>query len=116
MYGLAAELRSHGIKTGIVSNIYSLFAKSVRLLGDYRPFDPVILSCEVKIRKPDPAIFKLAYERCGVKAEETIFIDNLQSNIDAAKKLGMKAVLAENTDQTVKDVKEILLQENSLQV
>lgn len=114
LYRLTTELHSKGIRVGIISNIYTIFAKIVSMLGDYRGFDPVILSCEVKLKKPNPAIFRLALQRCRASPEETIFIDNLQENVDAAEQLGMKVILARNSDQIVADVKRIFTKENGI--
>ena len=39
--------------------------------------------------KPDPAIYQLALTRFGLSAEQTIFIDDREDNIDAARAEGM---------------------------
>lgn len=116
VYALAAGLRIHGIKTGIVSNIYTIIAKILRLMGDYDGFEPVILSSDVGLDKPDPAIYRLAIEKTGVKAGEIIFVDNRTDNIKAASDIGMQTVLAKNPDQIVAEVKNILSKENSLEL
>jgi 2-haloacid dehalogenase len=51
-------------------------------------FDDVILSGLVKVTKPDPAIFKLLLNKTGYKASECVLIDDSQTNIDTANKLG----------------------------
>jgi FMN phosphatase YigB (HAD superfamily) len=43
--------------------------------------------------KPDPAIYKLALDRLGTRPEETLFIDDKQPNIDAARALGIVPIL-----------------------
>jgi FMN phosphatase YigB (HAD superfamily) len=42
--------------------------------------------------KPDPAIYQLVLERLGTRPEETLFIDDKQANIDAARALGLVAI------------------------
>ena len=116
VYDLVDELRSHGIKTGIVSNIYSIFAKLIRLTGDYNQFDPVILSCDVKIKKPGIGIYKVAIKRLNLRPEELLFVDNRVENVAAAQELGMKVVLAKDSNQTAADVKKIILEENGLKL
>ena len=113
---LAQELRRHGIKTGILSNIFLTAAWFLKLIGGYRGFDPIILSFKEKIAKPNPRIYQIAIERAAVKPEEIIFIDNLEENIATAKQMGMKVVLAKNSEQVIADVKRILLRENSLKL
>ena len=43
--------------------------------------------------KPEPAIFVLAAERLGLEPRECVFVDDLDTNVDAARKVGMQAVL-----------------------
>jgi 2-haloacid dehalogenase len=53
--------------------------------------DGVLVSGEVKLGKPDPAIFRLFLARFGLAAEATAYIDDNQPNVDAAAALGMTA-------------------------
>jgi putative hydrolase of the HAD superfamily len=57
-----------------------------------------ILSHELGIRKPDPAIYRAALKLSGTKAEETVFVDDLKPNVESAKKLGMIAIRFKNAD------------------
>ena len=43
--------------------------------------------------KPDPAIYRLAAERLGVKPEECVFVDDLLENVEAAESIGMKGIV-----------------------
>lgn len=43
-------------------------------------------------RKPDPRFFQLALDRLGVKAEETVFLDDIGHNLQAAAKMGIKTI------------------------
>ncbi|HEX4047622.1 MAG TPA: HAD family phosphatase [Elusimicrobiota bacterium] len=51
-----------------------------------------ILSHELGLRKPDPAIYRAALELSGTKPEETVFVDDLKPNVASAQKLGMIAI------------------------
>ncbi len=51
-----------------------------------------ICSGYVNLRKPDPAIYRLALEVVQAPASETIFIDDRQKNADAASALGMRGI------------------------
>jgi len=57
------------------------------------------ISCDDGLKKPDEKAFELILQRLGVKPEESVFIDDKQENLDAAKKLGMKIALFENNKQ-----------------
>lgn len=61
-------------------------------LGDFGVddyFDRVFLSYELGVAKPQPAIFAEALRLAGIEAEETLFIDDLKANCDAARGLGI---------------------------
>jgi putative hydrolase of the HAD superfamily len=71
-------------------------------------FDEVIVSADVGLTKPDPEIYKLAAERLGVKPEEVVFIDDSPWLIAGARETGMKTVLYQNLDQTIKELDALL--------
>ena len=46
------------------------------------------------IRKPDPRIFQLALDQLGdISPGQVIFLDDYQANVDAARDLGLQAIL-----------------------
>jgi 2-haloacid dehalogenase len=55
-------------------------------------FETILLSGEVRLAKPDPAIFRVLLERLGRKAQECVFIDDSAANIEAASALGFDAI------------------------
>jgi len=55
-------------------------------------FDEIILSGEVKLIKPEPEIFELCLQKIGRPAAECLFIDDTESNINTAKKLGFDTI------------------------
>ena len=55
-------------------------------------FDYIFLSGDVKLNKPDPAIFNLLLNKTGYAAPECLLIDDSQANIDAAKELGFATI------------------------
>lgn len=54
--------------------------------------DGVILSGEVKLIKPDPAIYELCLKMIGKLANECLFIDDSQANIATANKMGFDTI------------------------
>lgn len=70
--------------------------------------DFIIYSHEVGIAKPNPRIYALACERLDVKPSGVIFVDDYQPNIDAARKVGMKAVLFKDTPQAIAKIEALL--------
>ena len=57
-------------------------------------FEVVVDSAYVGVRKPDPEIYRLTLERLGggVRAEDCVFVDDVEPNCEAAGELGMRAV------------------------
>ncbi len=66
------------------------FRKEGMEMKDY--FDGVVASYKAKCYKPDREIFDYTCRHCGIKGEETLFFDDSQVNVDAARQAGFKAV------------------------
>ena len=62
-------------------------------------FDKIILSGEVKLIKPDPAIFNLTLQTIKRTASECLLIDDSESNIISAKKLGFAVIHFKSPEQ-----------------
>jgi putative hydrolase of the HAD superfamily len=54
--------------------------------------DGAVLSYELGLRKPEPAIYEAALKLAGVKANEAVFIDDLKQNVAAAAKMGIRVI------------------------
>ncbi|RZA01464.1 MAG: HAD family phosphatase [Sphingobacteriaceae bacterium] len=88
-------------------------------LNDYRVkkfklhefFDAFVSSCEVKMRKPDPGIFKLAMGIAQVNPQQCVYFDDRIMLVNAAQKLGIRAF--QHTDlESTKAILEKLKEEN----
>ena len=81
-------------KLAIISNDSSSRSKYLRDKFDLNKyFDVISISSDLKIQKPDERIFLLTIEKLGLNAEDCIYIDDREGNLEAAKKVGMKTVL-----------------------
>lgn len=80
----------------ILSNSDSLNSEKYKSKGWYAPFDPIILSHETGILKPDPQIYRIIFDRLSVPAYECLFIDDQIEALEPAKNLGMDTVLYES--------------------
>ena len=65
----------------------------------YAGFDAHILSHEIALLKPEAGIYRHALEKCGLQAERTVFIDDLVTNVDGARRVGMTAIHYQSADQ-----------------
>jgi putative hydrolase of the HAD superfamily len=57
-----------------------------------RHFDDYVLSYKVGAMKPSSKIYQEAIARAECRAEECLFIDDLEVNVEAARKEGMQAI------------------------
>jgi HAD superfamily hydrolase (TIGR01509 family) len=62
-------------------------------------FDAVILSGDVKMAKPDKAIFELMCQHLGVEFNEAVMIDDMQTTCNIVKTFGMQSICYENIEQ-----------------
>ena len=62
-------------------------------------FDGVVVSAFEKCIKPDPKIYEILLDRYDLKAMESMFIDDVPANIEAAKQLGIAAHLFIDTEE-----------------
>jgi len=104
---LVAYIRGLRVKfqTGLISNAWlELRGMLENHWNIDDAFDDLVISAEVGLAKPDPAIYRLALERLNVEADRAVFVDDFIQNIAAAAEIGMHAVHFTNPDQAMADV------------
>jgi putative hydrolase of the HAD superfamily len=74
----------------------------------FRHFDGGLISAEARLSKPDIRFFELFIRKFGLAPEETLFIDDLPANVEAASVSGMKTYLTYGSDKIASEVFEIL--------
>jgi HAD superfamily hydrolase (TIGR01509 family) len=95
------QLARAGYRLGLLSNVSDGAALPITHLGLDRLFDEMILSHEVGLLKPDPAIFELACKRLGVTPVQTMFVaDGGFGELDSAHRLGIFSVIVEQDNQS----------------
>ena len=96
MVAFIHDLKSAGLPIGILTNNVKEFREMWWPLMDFDSvFDTIVDSHEVKMRKPNPAIYHLTMERIGATPGRTAFLDGLRANVDAANAIGMHGVWVE---------------------
>lgn len=98
MFALVEELKAEEIPVGMLSNIDDRLARFVRGFGLYDLFDPCLLSCEIGFEKPDERAYLHLLERLELPAEDVVFIDDRLENVEAAKQVGLDAILFDSEE------------------
>jgi HAD superfamily hydrolase (TIGR01509 family) len=104
--GFARELMKQ-YKVGMISNLWDFHVKINRKRGLYDGFDPLILSPEVHMHKPQREIFELAVKQAGVDGCECVFIDDRSEYFVVAESLGMKTIEFKSFNQLKTDLEEL---------
>ncbi len=92
---IVAELDAQGVPLFAITNFsadfWPPFHEKERAF--FALFRDVVVSGEVKLLKPDPAIYYLALDRFRLRPDEALFVDDRQINLAGAEAVGMKAHL-----------------------
>jgi putative hydrolase of the HAD superfamily len=112
MIRYVAELRGRGLRTALLTNNVREWEPfwRAKLPELDEVFEVVVDSAFVGMRKPEPRIYELTLERLGggLRAEECLFVDDLEVNCEAARALGMTAVRFEHADQAIAELESAL--------
>jgi len=94
---LVSQVRAAGSRLLVLSNLHA--ASLARIEHDYDIFplfDGRIVSCEVGACKPDPEIYAALLGTFDLVPDDTVFIDDTEVNLDAAREFGMRTILFED--------------------
>lgn len=101
-----AASRAAGRPVFYLSNMPAPYARHLHEAHDFvRGFDGGVFSSDVKLIKPDPAIFALAQQRFGVPAAQLVFLDDHPANVRAAQEAGWQALLFTDAAQAERDLR-----------
>lgn len=89
---IAPEFKKHH-SLALLSNDVSEWSAYLRTkFGLNDIFDEIIISGDVKVRKPDEQIYRLTLERLKAVPEDCIFVDDHLGNLNPASKLGIQTI------------------------
>lgn len=98
-------------------NLYALTDNTHEIMAylrqkyDFWPlFKGVVVSAEVGCLKPSEKIYRYLLDTYQLKAEETVFIDDLAANVAGAQALGIHAVQFENIAQCIQDLQHLKIE------
>ena len=95
-------------KTGLISNAWDGMRPWIIEHKFEDAFDSLIISAELGFAKPDLRIYRAALDELDIRADEAIFVDDVQKNISACEALGMHGVLFLSSQQVLADVNQLL--------
>ncbi|MBI4182134.1 MAG: HAD family phosphatase [Candidatus Aenigmarchaeota archaeon] len=103
---LVARLRQR-YRVGLLSNAGQLADRLNREEGLYDLFDPLILSCEVGVKKPSPRIYQIALQRLGLRPREVVFLDDRPENLVPPRKMGIRTIHYTSPGQLERDLRKL---------
>jgi putative hydrolase of the HAD superfamily len=106
---LLTELHGRGYGLYGLSNMSEpIFAHLAARHAFFGLFDGIVVSGAVKLVKPEPAIYNHLRDRFALDFGESVFIDDLQLNVERARQLGLAAIQFENAEQCRRDLAALL--------
>ena len=83
----------YGVSVYLLSNISQYFVDHAGEIPMLSLMDRCVFSCVCKKVKPDVEIFAHLCAECGIRPEESVFVDDLEANIEGARKAGLQGYL-----------------------
>jgi 2-haloacid dehalogenase len=106
--GLVDALRTRGHRLYALTNWSAETFPVARARFDFLQwFEDIVVSGEVKLAKPDPRIFQLTFQRCGLTPARTLYVDDTQRNVEVAHSLGMHALHFEHPQKLRVDLERL---------
>ncbi len=100
------RIRARGLATAVITNNWLSEDDGA---GELRAlFDVYIESAVVGLRKPDPRIFALACRELAITPREAVFLDDIGTNLKAARGLGMTTIKVVEPDAALAELAAVL--------
>lgn len=93
----------HGMGVFVLSNISHYFADHAHEIDILNYSDGNVFSARIGITKPDHRIFDYMCKKFGLNPKETIFVDDSEKNIRAAREFGLNGYLFDGNSQKLRE-------------
>lgn len=101
-------LKEKGYKVYYLSNFFRKAEVDCAETMDFLPYmDGGILSYRDKVTKPDSAIYQLLLSRYGLKAEESVFMDDTEKNVIGARREGIHGIVFQDKAQACEELRKL---------
>jgi putative hydrolase of the HAD superfamily len=105
---IAGRLKQAGYRVfGLTDNVHEIVAHLKVRHQFWELFENVVVSAEIGLMKPNPAIFRHTLEKFNISGAETVFLDDYQVNIDGARSVGIEAKLFTTASRCEDDLREL---------
>ena len=99
-FDFVKEMKGLGYHLYLLSNLHLKVWEHLSRQQNFQTlFDGYVISSQEKLMKPHQEIYQCLLERYHLKAEETLFLDDVQANIDGAKKVGINGIIFTHIDE-----------------
>lgn len=111
--GLIIDLKRKGFKVFALSNMSHKATRECPAALDFLPMlDGYVLSCNVKLIKPDRNIYETFLKKYSLIPSECVFIDDLNANVETAIECSMHGIVFEDLKSTLSKLGELIETEN----
>ena len=102
------QIHAAGIKTAILSNMHpDMIGYARKNFKWLKYFDHHTFSAEIRLIKPDPAIYEHSLRGLGVPPSDALFVDDREQNIKAAQALGIRSIQFRSMAQFRNDLEKL---------
>ena len=104
-----ARTRTAGIRVGVITNSWGTAPYDPYATYQLdQEFDAVVISSQVGLRKPEPAIYRRAADELAVPLGRIVFVDDIAANLQPAHELGMAVIHHVDPARTVRELERLL--------
>ncbi|MDR2952036.1 MAG: HAD family phosphatase [Treponema sp.] len=105
---LMRDIKAAGFNLGILSNMPFDFLQWARKnIAVFKEADTSVFSCEQRLIKPEPGIYKALKEKLNCEYHEIVFFDDLEKNVAKAEELGILGFLWNGPEEARKILKSL---------
>ncbi|MBQ0044787.1 MAG: HAD family phosphatase [Bacteroidales bacterium] len=108
MRELLTRLKAEGYKLYGLTNWCSKVHLTMAQYDIFKLLDGRVISSEEKVVKPEPEIYRILFDRYGLKPEECIFTDDRLVNIEGGRRVGMEGIVFQNAKQYETELRKII--------
>jgi putative hydrolase of the HAD superfamily len=105
---LLHRLKANGHSLYCLSNMPKETIEYLERVHTFWPvFSGVVISSRVRLCKPERAIYSHLLGAYGLAPRDTVFVDDMEPNVAAARELGIRTIRFENPEQCERELKQL---------